>query len=653
MSIKEVKVETASISIEGIINPADVLLVVSPSAVSNIPLLGLHLLQASCRDLGINTRVLYSNVLYSNLIGTDLHKIISVDYHLLLGERLFAAAAFNIPSVSIARRIHKFLDPIWVPDHLWQIDSSNKVHKVPKPVFPFREWVNKINPDHLESLTNNWLHALAHQIVNIGFPIVGCSTSFGGLLPAVALLNYVKKTDPRVITILGGALCEAEMAEGILSLDTHIDYIFSGEGEITFPALVKQFLKGHLPKEKIVYGENITDLDTIPLPDYQDYLIQREKFHAHCLSVKNKYVFPFETSRGCWYGKCTFCGMNGKRNVFRTKSPDTIIKNLKALSERHQMNTVLMNDTMMPFQYFDTLLPRLSTEGPSLKIVYEMNVDLSLTQVISLKQAGITEFQAGIESLSPSLLRRMRKLHTVRENIALLRYARSAGIKLRWNLLFGLPGDQISEYEEMIELLPLIRHLIPPMQMYPLKLCRFSKYHMSPGTFGVSNLRPAEVFREILPSYADIDKIAYYFTANFPSQSHEKPAIITALWEEFQAWKKAWEAYMEVIPLEMMLPTLHITRKTEDEYILEDTRGLPDRPERMEIDREQANLLLVARPLEVLSGDNVRRAVDTGLGVIMESWFIPLATADPALLQEFERDYEHSRLSSTRCYEKD
>ena len=68
----------------------------------------------------------------------------------------------------------------------------------------------------------------------------------------------------------------------------------------------------------------------------------------------------------------------------------------------------------------------------------------------------------------------------------------------------------------------------------------------------------------------------------------------------------------------------------------------------MEIDRDQASLLLVARPLEAVSSDDVSRAVDAGLGVVKESWFIPLATAEPALLQKFERDYEHSRLSSTR-----
>ena len=249
--------------------------------------------------------------------------------------------------------------------------------------------------------------------------------------------------------------------------------------------------------------------------------------------------------------------------------------------------------------------------------------------------------KTGIESLSPSLLKRMHKPYTVRKNIALLRYARSAGIKVIWSLLFGTPGDQTNEYEEMLHLIPLLRHLQPPNEMYPLVLFRFSTYQRSPEMFGITNLRPAGIFKETFPSHADVDKATYYFTADFPSQSRENPAIITALWEEIQEWRGAWDAY-NAIPLDIMLPHLQVIRKTTDRYILEDTRGLPGGKKRIEIGREEASLLLVARPLEAAPEVKVRWAVEAGLGVIMESWFIPLASAEPSLLKEFERDYKQS-----------
>ncbi|MGD2091095.1 MAG: RiPP maturation radical SAM C-methyltransferase [Candidatus Aminicenantes bacterium] len=638
MLLKEAEREARQIPLHEILQPADVLLVVSPTAQFTVPSLGIHLLEASCRDAGINTTVLYSNLLYLNLIGAKLHTDISRDGYLLLGERIFASAAFNLPSVSIGRSMQKFSDPAWWPDHLWHVNRHDQDPQVPIPVVPFREWLATVDLEDLESSTANWLHALACQIVNLGYRIVGGSTTLGGLVPAVALLNCIKKADPDVITIIGGALCEAEMAEGILSLKTGIDYIFSGEGEITFPALARQILGDCLPKEKIITGADVTDLDHTPLPDYRNYIEQREKLHPQWPLDKYRYMIPFESSRGCWHGKCTFCGLNGQKNLFRCKSPDVIIQNLKALVNKNHMNEILMSDNMMPLRYFDTLIPRLSTEIPSIKIVYEMKADLTLDQVLSLKEAGIT-FRPGIESLAPSLLRRMHKPYTVRENIALLRYCRSAGITLDWNLLFGFPGDQISEYEEMLHLLPLIRHLQPPMNMLPLALIRFGNYQVSPGAFGISNLRPAEVHRDTLPLHADLDKITYLFSADFSSQSRENPEIITALWKEYRVWSQAWAVY-KAIPLETLLPTLHLVRKSNELYVLEDTRQLPGQPKRREINRYQAGLLLVARPLETVPDVEAHWVVDAGLGVVMESWLIPLTTAEPVLLQEFEREYE-------------
>jgi ribosomal peptide maturation radical SAM protein 1 len=379
-------------------------------------------------------------------------------------------------------------------------------------------------------------------------------------------------------------------------------------------------------------------LDASPLPEYRDYVLQREKLSSNKSSGKERYPILFETSRGCGYGKCTFCGLNGKNNLIRIKSPDTIIQNLKTLVAHHNTNVIVMTDNMMPYRYFETLIPRISTGIPPIRIIYEMKVDLTLDQVLSLKKANIT-FRPGIESLSPSLLRRMNKPYTVRGNIALLRYSRSAGMDVEWALLFGFPGDIIGEYEEMTSLLPLIRHLQPPKEMVPLMLSRYSRYHRSPGMFAISNLQPAEALKDSLPSHADLDKAAYFFSAEFPSQSRENPEIITALWEEYQVWKHSW-AIFKTIPSETLLPTLHVHRKNQKHYVLEDTRGLPGRPKRMEIDGDRASLILVSRPLETVPAVDLHWAADAGLGVVRESWFIPLATAEPILLQEFERDYK-------------
>lgn len=642
---EKINTEVNNISLDGVLNPADVLLCVSPTPYIYTPFLGIHSLQASCREVGINTKVFYSNLLYANLIGVNLHQKIASDLLAQMNERIFAFAAFGEPSVSVSRQMHKFLDPNWVPDHIWQVKREGSGSPPPEAVLTFKEWWATVDLENLESLNARWINALAREIVNVGFPIVGCSTTFGGLVPAVALLNSIKKANSKVITILGGTLCEAEMAEGILSLDAGIDYIFSGEGEITFPTFVKQALAGPLPKERIIYGQEVSDLDALLLPDYRDYLQQREVFHPCRSNDKIMYSPGYESSRGCSFGKCTFCSFNGRKNLLRNKSPGKIIRDLKIMVKQHQKRLIIMADTRMPLRYFDTLIPHLSNEIPSLNIEYAVKTNVLLPQVMALKKAGSNKLLLGIESLCNSVLRRLRKGVTVRENIAVLRYIRSCDIKGDWNFLFGVPGDQIREYEEMLHLLPLIRHLPPPHSMHPVLLQRFSKYLQSPEAFDISNIQPSDLYKETLPSHTNLTKIAYFFTADIPSRSHIDITVFNALWREYQVWLKAWAIY-EIMPMEILLPNLHITRKSNGLFVLEDTRGLPGRPKLMEIGREQANLLLVARPMEAV-GD-MGWALDAGLGVIMDSWFIPLATAEPTLLVEFEHEGKHFQSQNKR-----
>ena len=638
MNAKETERKTANLSPKGIPEGGDVLLIVSPTIWTAAPIGGIHILQAACREAGINTKVLYTNFHYSRLIGAKLHETVALEDHYMLEERLFAAAAFNIPFQG--QRMPELFKSGRVPDHLWP-ENKPIADEFISIIAPLRKFCLTVDWEYLELLTVRWVQTMTRDIAKKGFPIVGCSTTHGGLAAAIALLNSIKKVSPKVITVIGGGLCEAEMAEGIRSLKSGIDYIFSGEADVTFPGAVKKILAGHLPKEEIIYGEEVTDLDACPLPDYREYFEQKKHFFPDNSPPGSSFMpgssltIPYETSRGCWYNRCTFCGFKEETNRYCKKSPDNVLKELKQLVCQYNNDNIYITDNMISPDYYHTLFPRLKEELPSLRFFYEVKANITLDQVLTLRDAGTILLQPGIESLSPSLLKRMDKGLTVRENIALLRYARSVNLDLKWHLLFGFPGDQAADYEEMLNLIPLIRHLQPPRTMLPVRICRNSRYHRSPREFGIFNLRPAEFHKETLPDHAHLEKLAYLFTGDYEAHSFNNPELLLALGKEFQAWTRAWAAY-KFLPLDSTLPTLHITRETSNGFVLQDTRGIPGKPEKMILHREQVRLLLAPHPPEVSSGAKFKWALDAGLGVLTEGWFIPLATADAALLREFE-----------------
>lgn len=634
-------------SLTGFLAQGDVLLIIPPFVDPKIPSLGGHILQASCGRVGVTAKVFYAGMDFANLSGFKFYEtVMSVNQATFIGERLFAASAFDLPPMG--RNLGKLFEPGYVPDHVWQKNRAFVSRHMPEIFDPIRNWAAAVDWDRMENLAARWTVSMAAQIAEMGYRIVGCSTTQGGLIPAIALLNQVKQAAPDIVTILGGSLCEGEMAEGIVSLKTGVDYVFSGEGEVTFPIFTRDVLAGHMPGEKVIYGVPLENLDDTPLPDYGEFFSQRKRLWPDEPEMGNNFRLPYEASRGCQWGRCTFCGLNGKRDAYRVKSPDKVIEDLGQLSGRYGINRFQMTDNILPLQYFKTLVPRLPKELPGIDILYEVKANMKLERLLALKEAGIKEVQPGIEALSDSLLKRIRKGVTVREIIALLRCARAVGVKLYWNLLFGFPGDKTAEYEEMVHLIPLLHHLQPPDRFTSSKIFRFSQYQETPEAFGISNLRPAGFHKDVFPAHADLEKIAYYFVGDYDAQSYENPRVIAELHKVFQEWCDEWGPY-EYAGVEALLPVLHIERETSGRFVLHDTRGLPGRPEKMVLDKEQTGILLIACPLndqiacplnDQQDKEKFQWAVDAKLAIIRDSWFIPLATAEPELLLEFEREYK-------------
>jgi ribosomal peptide maturation radical SAM protein 1 len=488
---------------------------------------------------------------------------------------------------------------------------------------------------------------MAAAIVERQAPIVGCATMFEQTAASVALLKRIKRLSPSVVTIIGGPNCEGEMAQGVASLSGAIDYVFSGESETTFPRFLRQIRAGQLPLERIIYGQPCHQLDTLPLPDFTEFYEQLERYLPKVAARPADYLdLPYESSRGCWWGQkhhCTFCGLNGQGMAFRAKSPDKVISDLKQMVAQYSGRQIAIVDNIMPHPYFKTLLPRLEAEVPGVRLFYEQKANLSLDQVLRLKRAGIIVIQPGIEALSSSLLKRMKKGVLARQNITLLRYARAANLQLIWNILWGFPGDQRQEYQETLALLPLLRHLQPPSGVFHLSIDRFSPYFDHPADYGIKNIQPYKGYAQFLPDGVDPAQIAYHFVADYPCESHQHPELITEIQGEVDAWKAAWQTELVLSPT-IRIPTppmLMVTREANGCWLLRDTRGLPGTDERTWLTHQQASAALVAGPFT--STVEIEWALEHKVGIALDGWYVPLATANPELLQEFEAELERSR----------
>jgi hypothetical protein len=92
---------------------------------------------------------------------------------------------------------------------------------------------------------------------------------------------------------------------------------------------------------------------------------------------------------------------------------------------------------------------------------------------------------------------------------------------VKWNLLYGFPGEDPAEYAEMRNLIPLLTHLEPPQSCRHIRFDRNSAYVNDPAEYGLTNLRPALAYQYVYHSLVEDDRaqIAYYFEAEYADAS--------------------------------------------------------------------------------------------------------------------------------------
>jgi ribosomal peptide maturation radical SAM protein 1 len=608
------------------LHDADVLIIVPPFAVLEYPSLAAHLLQTCSREAGFHVQVLYANILLASVIGEEEYsRICYTPLKAFAGERFFARCAFGLPP--LGHNPDEMFEPAWIfgSDKAAELEADLSFIDQGKPV-------NLSELRRLETQAAGWVDRVAMAVSERAYEVVGCTTMFEQTAASVALLNRIKRLREETVTILGGANCEGEMAQGIASLGASIDYIFSGESEVTFPEFIRGVLAGSRPKDRLIYGEPCRRMDALPTPVFNEFYEQHQRYLPNSKMAAEKTRIPYETSRGCWWGQkqhCTFCGLNGEGMAFRQKSPDRVIKELHTLLDAHPSRNVSMTDNIMPHGYFKTLVPRLGSELPGLNIFYEQKANLSLPNVLALKRAGIVAIQPGIEALSSRLLRRMKKGVQARQNLMLLRYARAAGLQLYWNLLWGFPGDELEAYKDTLAIVPLLHHLQPPSGFGHLSIDRFSPYFFQPVEFGVSNVRPLTGYYDFLPRAADIQRIAYHFVGDYRCGAHDNIDVIRKLWLEVKQWQSAWQHECGKPPeLRVCL--------YRGAYVLVDTRGLAGTEKVHVLDRNEASLLLTTRPYT--GSEQEVWSLQQKLAVIADDWFVPLTVADPEMLLEFEAE---------------
>ena len=486
---------------------------------------------------GFDSEVLYLNFRFADRIGAEVFDWLTGSGPALIGDMIFSDAAHGLPEDAMPRYVDEVL--------AGTMREQQFAHNLP----------GEATLDAMRRLSNDATDFIRGEAIDEVLArdpwLVGVSSTFTSNAASLALVREIKKRRPDIITLMGGANCEKEMGEELMSNYPEIDYIGRGECDKTIVEFVRTLREGKPARGVVGFMSpddetpttqsrplHAEELDELPYPDFSDYFGQLES-----LPLRDK-IQPgliAETSRGCWWGAkshCTFCAFNREGMVFRSKSPQRAMDEIQALIERYDLNRIEMTDNILDMTYFRSLVPELE-KGPKIEFFWETKANLSRDQVRQLARAGSKWIQPGIESLSDLTLKLMRKGSTQLQNVQLLKWCTESGVKIIWNWLFGFPGEDESEMGELTRVARALHHLQPPGASPVLYLERFAPYQATPEQWGLEPIRPAAAYAHVYPHFtqASLDRMAFFLECDALSDkeksgAHKQLLQIVADWNE-------------------------------------------------------------------------------------------------------------------------
>jgi ribosomal peptide maturation radical SAM protein 1 len=517
---------------------SQVLLVSLPFGILNSPSLGLGILQARLRAAGIDARSRYFTIDYAARIGLDGYARVAAGFPRttdLLGEWIFSHAVS--PATGLEQQSYLTRTLGLEPESVLSAGPGATLAE------DFRR---------LAEEASAFCDEAAREIVVRSPRVVCFTTVFQQTMASVAVAARLRKLDPSIRTVIGGANCEGPMGQELARRYPVFDAVVSGEADLLIAPLVGALLDGESltaalePHAESVCGpfvqaRMVSDLDRGPAPAFDDFFEDLGRLGDQ--GPLRRVQVPLETSRGCWWGvkhHCTFCGLNGSTMSFRSKSPDVALREILATAERYPEAKICFVDNIMDHRYFDTLLPRLAEVQPGVDLFYEINSNVTKEQVRALKAAGVSHIQPGIESLSDQVLGLMRKGVRAIQNLQLLKWCAELGLAVDWNVLWGFPGEDPAEYARLAALMPLISHLPPPARGSRLRLDRFSPNFTSAAALGFYDLRPYPAYLDVhrgLPADA-VFNLAYFFEADSAAES-QIDGYTASFAQALERWKAA------------------------------------------------------------------------------------------------------------------
>jgi len=308
----------------------------------------------------------------------------------------------------------------------------------------------------------------------------------------LCLAKALRQRAPDVPLLFGGTMFK-EGIDGVWAAERWpVDYIVGGAGELPLvEILTGRAESGTVPGVTLVDGTQLrttppfydNDFNEIADADFSDF-----DPHAY---YSPKPVYPIQTTRGCYWKRCTFC--NHYKTVggsYQQRTIESLISEIRRHVSAGIRHFTFVDDIISPAR-FNNISKAILEAGLDIRY-YAMTRPMKHFTRESLKRmydAGCRFILWGIESGSQRVLDLMEKGTIVAEVEKCLELSAEAGIKNHVFVICGFPTETREEFQETLDFLERVRPHVHCVHKTLFGLERGTPVFDNPEKFGITRMK--------------------------------------------------------------------------------------------------------------------------------------------------------------------
>ena len=330
-------------------------------------------------------------------------------------------------------------------------------------VFEFNQYNLEEIFSYVENEKNNifsffFKTSILPQIQNKNVDVFALSvTTTQQLIPALTFASIIKANLPNIKVVFGGDII-TRLKDKLIDTKkiwSIIDYCIYSFGEDAFTNLIASVeTKSNFEKvSNLIWNKNgvITKnqeetnfrLNNMPNPDFDGLPLDEY--------LSPKLMLPVEFSKGCYWGKCTFCEIVGM--PYKVKNANVMANEMLSLSKKYDTDMFTIVDSASPPAKLRQLATTLANEKKPIywRTMIKAEKYFDKESVKILFDGGCRLVMIGVESGNQRVLNLMEKGVSVNDVQNTIRNLSNAGIWVHNFYMFRFPTETLEEANETVK----------------------------------------------------------------------------------------------------------------------------------------------------------------------------------------------------------